>query len=365
MFVPSYIRKVLCVVSLLLFVPQLAGCSAGYYWQAASGQMRIVNGREPVDALLVEPELPPELRARLLLSQDVLQFAHQELKLPDNGSYTSYYDAERPYIVWNVFAAPEFSLQSQTWCFLVAGCVSYRGYFDPDKANNYAAKLAADGNDIYVGGITAYSTLGRFKDPLLNTMLPLTDSHFIGLLFHELAHQRLYIKGDSAFSEGFASAVEQIGMARWRAINHLPADLDDSHVIVLQRQQVMELFASARLKLEILYASDMPAHEKRPAKAAILTMLGDEYFQLVSQWQSAGWQARPYEGLILQGLNNASLGAIATYTDYVPAFRTLYHDCAESIECFYAKSEHLGALDADNREAELRRLLTDSTAAGQ
>jgi predicted aminopeptidase len=343
----------------------MAGCSAGYYWQAAAGQMRIVNGREPVDSLLAQPDLSPELRARLLLSQDVLLFAHEELKLPDNGSYKSYYDTGHPYIVWNVFAAPEFALQSQTWCFPVAGCVSYRGYFDPDKANNYAAKLAAKGNDVYVGGVAAYSTLGRFKDPLLNTMLPLTDSHFIGLLFHELAHQRLYIKGDSAFNEGFASAVEQLGIERWQAIHHLSVGSDDSQIIILQQQQVMELFAAAQLKLEELYASDMPVQEKRTAKAAILTALSDEYFQLATQWQSAGWLTRPYEGLILQGLNNASLGAIATYTDYVPAFRALYQDCAESLECFYTMSEQLGALDADAREAELQGLLTRSASLWQ
>jgi predicted aminopeptidase len=364
MIVRSYMRIALNVVCLFVLTLQLAGCSAGYYWQAASGQMQMVKGREPVEKLLAQPDLPPKLEDRLALSQAVLQFAHQELKLPDNGSYTSYYDTGNPYIVWNVFAAPEFSLQPQTWCFMVAGCVSYRGYFDPDKANNYAAKLAADGSDVYVGGVAAYSTLGRFKDPLLNTMLGLSDSEFIGLLFHELAHQLLYIKDDSAFNEGFATAVEQIGVARWRNEHYLPIDPADSQMRALQRQQVSELFAETRQRLEALYTEDIADKQKRPAKAAILTALGDAYFELVAQWQTAGWQSRPYEMLILQGLNNASLGALATYADYVPAFRQVYLNCAESLECFYAQSEQLGALDADEREAALQSLLLSSAGAG-
>jgi predicted aminopeptidase len=353
------------IVCLFVLILQLAGCSASYYWQATKGQMRVVNGREPVDKLLAQPDLSAELKERLLLSQVALQFAHQELKLPDNGSYTSYYDTEHPYIVWNVFAAPEFSLEPRTWCFLVAGCVAYRGYFDPDKAHNYAAKLAADGSDVYVGGVAAYSTLGRFKDPLLNTMLPLADSEFIGLLFHELAHQLLYIKDDSAFNEGFATAVEQIGLARWRQDHYLPLDSADSPSMTLQRQQVSKLFAETRDRLEALYAEDIPAKQKRPAKAAILTALGDAYFELVAKWSAAGWQSRPYEALILQGVNNASLGAIATYADFVPAFMRAYLSCAESLECFYAQSRELGALDADERAVAMQNLLLGSAGVGQ
>jgi predicted aminopeptidase len=351
------------IVCLCILTAQLTGCSAGYYWQAAAGQLRVVNNREPVDKLLAEPDLSAQLKQRLLLSQAVLQFAHQELKLPDNGSYTSYYDTGHPYIVWNVFAAPEFSLQPQSWCFLVAGCVTYRGYFDPDKANNYAAKLATDGSDVYVGGVAAYSTLGRFEDPLLNTMLPLTDSEFIGLLVHELAHQLLYIKDDSAFNEGFATAVEQLGVARWRAEHDLPMDPADSQTMALQRQQVSELFAETRSRLASLYVEDIPDKQKRPVKAAVLTSLGDAYFELVAQWQAAGWQSRPYEVLILQGLNNASLGALATYADYVPAFRQIYLGCAESLECFYTQSKQLGDLDTKERDEALQSLLADAAAS--
>lgn len=354
-------RTVLCLFVLAL---QLAGCSAGYYWQAAVGQMRLVGGRQPVDELLAQSDLSPTLRERLILSQEALSFAHQELKLPDNGSYTTYYDTGHSYIVWNVFAAPEFSLQPQTWCFPIAGCIAYRGYFNPDKANKYAAKLATKSNDVYVGGITAYSTLGRFKDPVLNTMVSMPSLEFTGLLFHELAHQRLYIKDDSAFNEGFASVVEQIGVARWRGHRGLPADSIKTQAFVLQRQQVMELFAATRVQLEALYLRDVPDIDKRPAKAAILTALGDAYFHLLAQWQDAGWRARPYEALMLQGINNASLGAIATYTNYVPAFQALYHECNESLDCFYRHCEQLGALDVAPREAALRTLQAGTAGSG-
>lgn len=348
-----------------LLLMQLGGCSAGYYWQAAEGQLRVVNGREPIDELLARPEVPPDLRARLRLSQAAVKFAHEELLLPDNGSYASYYDSRQPYIVWNVFAAPEFSLEARDWCFPVAGCVSYRGYFDEGKANKYAAKLAARGDDVYVGGVMAYSTLGRFKDPVLNTMLPMSEQAFAGLLFHELAHQRLYVKDDTAFNEGFASSVEQIGLQRWRAAGYYPghneADHSNSALGVetreYQRQQVMALLAQTRTQLEGLYAEGLSDREMRPAKAAILTVAGDAYLRLVAEWRAAGLRERPYETMILRGLNNASLSAVAAYEDYVPAFMRLYRDCDESLTCFYAQAEELAELEQEARAAALEKLL--------
>jgi predicted aminopeptidase len=359
--VTAQVRSVLALIALSILLVQLGGCSTGYYWQAATGQLRLVNGREPIDELLDQPDIAPELRARLVLSQVAVKFAHEELLLPDNGSYASYYDSKQPYIVWNVFAAPEFSLEPRSWCFLVAGCVTYRGYFDVGKADKYAAKLAARGNDVYVGGVRAYSTLGRFKDPVLNTMLPMSERAFAGLLFHELAHQRLYVKDDTAFNEGFAGSVEQIGLQRWQVAGHdegaVPSDSRGVEMREYQRQQVMVLLGQTRTQLESLYAGELPEREIRPAKAAILTVAGDAYLRLVADWRAAGLQERPYETMILRGLNNASLSAVAVYEDYVPAFMRLYRDCTETLSCFYAKAEELAEREPEARSAALERLL--------
>jgi predicted aminopeptidase len=336
-----------CVLAGLLLL-QLAGCSAGYYWQAAEGQLRIINGREDIDTLLEDPALAPDLRARLKLTGAALDFAHGDLLLPDNGSYRSYFDTGSDYVVWNVFAAPEFSLEPLNWCFPVAGCVSYRGYFDALNAEKFAAKLEVKGNDIFVAGVPAYSTLGRFKDPVLNTMLAMSAEGYVGLLFHELAHQRIYVQDDSAFNEGFAAAVERIGLARWQPAGGAVSALHEQ-----QRRQVLELLKTARKQLDAVYAGNMTAGEMRAAKAAILTTVSEDYRTAAVGWQAAGSGYRPYGRMIMRGLNNASLSAVATYADYAPAFVRIYRECTESISCFYERVEQLADLSAAERIEKL------------
>lgn len=339
------------IASLMLLL--LSGCSPGYYWQAASGQMSIVSGREDIGELLEDPALPAEFRQRLELSQTVLTFAHTELQLPDNGSYRSFYDTGSDYVVWNVFAAPEFSLEPLDWCFPVADCVTYRGYFAEHKAQKFAAKLGKKGNDVFVSGVAAYSTLGKFKDPVLNTMLNMSATEFTGLIFHELAHQRLYIGDDTAFNEGFAEAVELIGLQRWSDVT----GTDISEEYSGQVKQVDVLLAETRRRLEDLYTEARDEEAMRTAKASILAATIESYQELVAQWQVQGLRYRPYEQMVLNGLNNASLSALATYDDYRPAFMQLYRECEADLNCFYARTEDIAELKPGERERQLNELL--------
>ncbi|MEE4184548.1 MAG: aminopeptidase [Gammaproteobacteria bacterium] len=330
---------------LLLAALSLSACSLGYYGQAALGQMRISTSKQPVAGLLADPELAPDLRARLELSQKALAFAHDELELPDNGSYRSYVDTGQPAVVFNVFAAPEFGIDARTWCFPIAGCVAYRGYFSEAAARRYAARLQAAGDDVYVAGVAAYSTLGRLKDPLLNTMLPMSETAFVGLLFHELAHQRLYVPGDTAFNEGFASALETIGLQRWRVARGTAS-------APAQRSQreaaVRELLLAAREQLARLYADPLAAAQLRADKQRLLAELTADYQRL-----TAGWDSKPYQPLFAAGINNASLAAIAAYADYQPAFMALYADCDGVLACWYDAAAALADEPPPARQAKL------------
>lgn len=340
---PALIRAVL----LLPLAAALGACSVGYYGQAALGQLRISLGSQPVERLLADPQLDPALRARLELSQSALEFAHNELGLPDNGSYRAYTETGREAVVWNVFAAPEFSVEPRTWCFPIAGCVAYRGYFSQAAAERFAERRRAAGDDVFVGAVAAYSTLGRLKDPLLNTMLPMSDTAFVGLLFHELAHQRLYVPGDTAFNESYASALERIGLRRWRASRGQPAML-----LASAGAGVRTVLLDYRQRLAAEYAVNDDKATLRENKQRLLTELTAAYREL-----TGGSAAAPYARLFAEGINNAALAAIATYADYVPAFMALYADCERELDCWYAATDALAAAGTEERAARLAALL--------
>jgi predicted aminopeptidase len=312
-----------CCRSLILgcVVLSLSGC---YYMQAARGQLDVMSKREPIDDLIEAPDTPEDLAQRLQLVSDARQFSIDELLLPDNDSYRSYADLGRDYVVWNVFAAPEFSLEPKTWCFPVAGCVGYRGYFSEDAARRKADQLREDGFDVAVGGVPAYSTLGRFADPVLNTMMRWDDADLVATIFHELAHQQLYVKGDSAFNESFASTVEEIGIERWLASHDKDADFSDYIDRRERRKKTMALIATARSDLEKLYASSMAPHEMRRAKETRLSQLADEL---------------PAD-LDIE-LNNARLAAMSLYDSRVPEFRALYEECERELRCFFDRASSL------------------------
>ena len=338
---------VLLLVSLLL-----EACSLGYYWQAATGQMDLLRRREPVSELLADPATDPKLRERLQQARQMLDFAHAELSLPDNGSYRLYAQIDRPYVVWNVFAAPQLSLELRRWCYPVAGCVAYRGYFRRHAAQDFAQRLAADGDDVFVGGVPAYSTLGRFRDPLLNTMLELPDRQLAGLLFHELAHQRVYLRGDTAFSESFAMAVELEGVDRWLAAQGDEHAREQFHRWHERRGQVQLLLQSARDRLQALYDSDLDAAGKRQRKAGIFEALRADYQQLRASWSSPPY----FDGWFDDRLNNASLGALAAYDEYVPAFRALLRESDGDFARFFEQADALAKLEPDARRARLAAL---------
>ncbi|MDJ0929128.1 MAG: aminopeptidase [Gammaproteobacteria bacterium] len=347
-------------LTLLLVVLAIGGCSLGYYWQAATGHQRLMGQREPVDAVVADAATPAELAERLELTGEMLDFAHTRLGLPDNGSYRHYAEIDRDYVVWNVFAAPPLSLDARRWCYPVAGCVSYRGYFQEQAARDFAAGLAAQGDDVYVGGATAYSTLGRFKDPLLSTMLDLPDYRLAGLLFHELAHQRFYLPGDSSLNESFASAVEQAGLLLWLETRGHVESYCQYHDWLLRRADVNALLDKARVRLRELFASNLPEADKQVTKQEIFAALRADYLRLRESWGGPPY----FDGWFGPQLNNAMLGALSTYESYVPAMHGLLAAEQGDFERFYERVEALAKLPATEREAMLVALPQATGPAG-
>lgn len=327
------------------------GC---YYMQAVGGQLELMRKREPIAEVLEDPALPGGLRDKLELVLDARRFATRELELPDNGSYRSYADLERDFVVWNVFATPEFAFEPRTWCFPVVGCVAYRGYFSEPGARKLAERLEGDGFDVYVGGVPAYSTLGRFDDPVLNTMIRWPDVNLVGTLFHELAHQRLFIRDDTGFNESFASAVAEIGLERWARRYPDTIDLAEYRRRESLRAGMTELAAAARRDLEALYASAEDAATKRRLKQVRLDRLAADARDFADSrgYPGSGWLTPP--------LNNARLLSVMLYRDHVPAFVRLFEDCDERFACFYAEAERIAAMAPVDRSAALDALAAAS-----
>ncbi|WP_370590649.1 aminopeptidase [Pseudomonas gingeri] len=345
---PPLLRPALAGVLLLL----IGGCSSvSYYSQLAGGQLSLLRAREPVDAVIADPSRDPRLREHLARSREARTFASQQLHLPDNRSYRLYADIKRPYVVWNVFATPEFSLTPRSHCFPIAGCVAYRGYYDQGAARGEAALQRQQGLDVYIGGVEAYSTLGWFDDPILNSMMNWGDERLATLIFHELAHQRFYVKDDTAFNESYANFVEQEGTRQWRAVRGLPpAKAND----VAQKDQFIELVLHTRERLQALYALPLPAEQMRQRKAAEFERLREEYRRVqATQWAGD----KRYDAWINSPLNNAKLLPFGLYDQWVPAFAALFRQVNGDWPAFFSAVEKLGGLPADERKAALRRLM--------
>lgn len=331
----------------------LGGCTTlGYYAQSVRGQLGLLYRAEPIDRLLADPNTPPPLAGRLQRVGDMLEFAAGELELPHGGSYRDYVDVGSEALVWTVVATEAFSLEPRQWCFPVIGCTSYRGYFGRGDAQRYAGRLRDEGLDVAVERVPAYSTLGWFDDPLPSTVIDWPEYQLAGLIFHELAHQRLYLAGDSAFNEGYATLVEEEGVERWLARHGDPGARRRYRASQARQADFLALLAATRTRLQSLYAGPGGAAEKRAAKAAVLDGLRADYRQVRRCWDGyAGydeWFDRP--------LNNAHLAAIATYRDRVPAFERLLHEVQGDLGRFHAAAEALAALPAATRERELDRL---------
>jgi predicted aminopeptidase len=325
-----------------------AGCAAPYYWQAIGGQIELLRKREPIEDVLADASVDQKLKSTLARIETMRRFAVDELELPSNDSYTTYVALDRSYVVWNVVAAEEFSVEPRRWCFPFAGCVAYRGYFDKAAADRFAAKLAADGLDVQSGGSTAYSTLGYFDDPVLSTMVNGGEQYVASLLFHELAHQQLYVKGDSEFSEAFAMVVEEHGTERWLSLNGAPGDLDRYRARRQRRAEFGELIAGQQARLRALYASGAPAERVRADKELAFDTLRREYDALKMSWQGNS----EYDGWFAQPLNNATLASVATYTRWLPAMRARLREVG--LAAFYADAAEVAELDTAQREERLR-----------
>lgn len=333
----------------------LAGCAdMTYYRQAISGHWALMDARRPVETILANPATPPDLHQRLQTALALREFASRELALPDNGSYRSYADLHRPFAVWNVFAAPELSLEPHEWCFPVLGCVSYRGYFKVTDAQALADELRKQGYDVYVAGIPAYSTLGWFDDPLLNTFVNWPTGRLAELVFHELAHQRLYIADDTTFNESFAIAVGRIGTRLWLERHSTRQESLAYQEDLERRDAVLELVLSAREALAEIYDSDQTPAAKHQGKRRIFEELKTTYQALRQDWNGY----REFDDWFAQDLNNAKLAALKAYTYYVPAFEMLYEQSGRDFEAFYRAAEDLGDLPPDRRKARLQALMT-------
>lgn len=322
-----------------LCVLPVAGC---YYWQAAQGQLALSQAREPIERVLSDTDVPTDTRRRLTLARDAVSFAHSELGLPDNGSYQHYVALDRDYVVVNVFAADAFSLSAKTWCYPFVGCVSYRGYFREAAATEKADRLADKGLDTHTAKVPAYSTLGRLKDPVLSTMLRRTDAGLVGLMFHELAHQRVFVSGDTAFNESFATAVADIGLQRWQQLHTEIVPEGDVHRRAL-RKQAFELLGGLREDLGEIYQQSLAPADMRLAKE-----MRFERFAL--DWKNAGLKSKPPQ-------NNAALIPLAVYNDYGPAFSAIYVKCDAQLGCFYDEVEALAQLEKPERDEALQALM--------
>ena len=337
------------LLSLIILINLSACGSLSYYFeQSIPGHMSLMLKMKEIDTLILQDD-NPELKKKLITVQNIRDYASNSLLLPENDSYRYYADIERPYVTWNVIASPEFSLKAKTWCYLVIGCASYRGYFNPEDAGQEATKLKNEGLDVSISEATAYSTLGFFTDPVLNTMIKWRDHQLAGIIFHELSHQILYIKDDSAFNEAFATSVQLIGLISWM-IESQPNQLDSYFVSLTRAEQFRRLKSNTRTKLSKLFNSEISTDKMRTQKKQIFDNMEQEYLALKSEWGRGA-----YDGWFEKPVNNARLLADATYWEHVPAFLAIYFETNQNWKTFYEKCEEISDLEKTQRDQVLER----------
>jgi len=332
-----------------------SGCSTlGYYAQSVGGHLAIVRAAKPVPEWLADQDTSAALKERLELSQRIRDFAVSELKEPDNASYRRYADLKRGAAVWNVVAAPELSLKLSTWCFPVVGCVGYRGYYDQAEAIAFAESLKPLGLEVSVYGVPAYSTLGLLpgdglKDPLLNTFINYPEGELARLVFHELAHQIAFAKGDTVFNESFATAVERIGSARWLAGHASPQAREEYERNASRQRDFRELTARYRDRFNALYNGPAGDADKRVGKAALMAELRAD-FDAMKRDRWGGYSG--YDGWFARA-NNASFGVLAAYNELVPNFERLFEREGRDFTRFYDEVKRLAALPMVERRNAL------------
>ena len=368
------LRTKLLLPTLLVAVAAMSGCqTCSYYGQAIKGQCQIISREQKIEKLLADPQTPAPLKARLHFVQGLRAFAAKDLQLPVDGHYEKYADLRRPYVVWNVEAAPEFSLEPRSWWYPFAGSLEYRGYFSERGARKYAESLRRKGYDIYIGGVPAYSTLGWFKDPLLNTFLFDPEPDLAETIFHELGHQRVFASGDTDFNEAFATCVGQEGARRWLQSKGDNVALTNYLAEIQRTAQFARLIANTRGRLETLYGDvrsedgkiqaarhkpAIPLEQLRQQKKVLLQRLRHEYTQLKAQWGGA----MDYDDWFVPTINNASLNSVAAYYDLVPAFEQLLKQNGGDLRKFYDAADKLADQPKADRQRRLRSLTTASAA---
>lgn len=343
----------LALAALLAALLLVHGCGTiGYYSQSINGHFSLLGDSRPISELLRDETLDPELRQRLELILAIRRFATDSLGLPHNDSYRSYASIERKAVVWSVVATPEFSMSPKQWCYPVIGCASYRGYFDRQHAQGYADSLTGDGLDTTVEPVAAYSTLGWFDDPLPSTVIDWPESQLAGLIFHELAHQQLYVADDSAFNEAFASTVEQVGVERWFRSRQDTAGLQQWQQRQLRRDEFYHILLETRGRLKQLYGRQLSAAEMRTGKAAEFERLRSDYQRLKQQWDGyAG-----FDHWFRRELNNARLASVATYARQVPTFLQLLRESDGDLARFYRACEQIAKLPKAERTSRMEQL---------
>jgi predicted aminopeptidase len=356
---------VFCALFAIIFIVfGVAGCSnLDYYWQNTQGHIAVMNAAKPVKDWLDDPQTSSSTKSRLELAQRIRAFASKELALPDNASYTRYADLKRSAVVWNVVAAPPDSLQLKTWCFAVVGCVGYRGYYTEADAKAEAEKVKAEGFEVNVYGVPAYSTLGYLNwaggDPLLSTFITYPEGELARMIFHELAHQVLYVKDDTTFNESFATAVERLGGQLWLAKNGSDAAKKEYAEFDQRRKEFRTLTLRTRERLNQIYKQKSAVAGIESAQPAInliasqkqqaMQQLRDEYAQLKASWGGYAGYDR-----FIANANNASLGALAAYDELVPQFEAAFEKQGKNWPAFYQAIQSITSLPKDARRAALQ-----------
>jgi predicted aminopeptidase len=338
----------------------LSGCAnLGYYGQAVTGQIDIWYRSHPIEDWLADPDSSDALKTRLRLAMQIRDFASQDLALPDNASFRSYADVGKPFLVWNLFSAPPLSTTPKSWCFPIAGCVTYRGYFSEAGARSLAQQLADEGYDTYVGGVPAYSTLGWFSDPLPSTVIGYPEVDLARLIFHELAHQVVYVPGDTTFNESFATAVEREGAERWLRARESVPTLQALEQTRVRESHFHALVAETRDQLSAVYAGPTGDAAKQSAKTHILNDLRVRYAREGMEWDPERRYAKWFSG----PLNNAQLAAVASYTQRLPAFDALLAQVQGDLPRFYAEVRNLAQRPRPERDRQLDSLTCPATQA--
>jgi predicted aminopeptidase len=342
----SIAARICALPALVLLAASVGGC---YLLESARGQLELMSKREPIARVVANPATAPALRTQLEAVSQIREFAIRDLKLPDNGSYRSYADVGRPYVVWNVFAAPEFSVDPKEWCYPIVGCVAYRGYFVERRARWFADKLRRRSLDVAVGGVAAYSTLGHFNDPVLNTMLGWNDVELASIIFHELTHQLIYVPNDADFNEALATTVEQEGVRRWLESLGRQQDLARYQLEQERFLKVLDLLNTTRSELRTLFASGLDPADMRSQKTALYAALRKAYGELRTEW---GGHA-PFDAWFDGEVNNAHLASVATYYDCVPGFQRELAAVGGDLDAFYRRVRDMAKLDQAQRDAPL------------